>query len=591
VHLPSLALSLALLSSLPLTAGGQTPASTEPVPIVISAGASDDLAKALDEALARFTLEPDADEADEELALRRAERAAREVLATEGYFEPVLRFEPNPARTPRYRLLVEVGPLTRVARVDLEFTGAISQPQFAARAEALRQSWPLSVGSPFRSAQWEEAKSRLLAAVQARDFAAAQIVASSAEVDVEKAAANLKFQIDSGPAFRLGPLKIEGLNRFEPALVERFSPFKPGDPYDRARLTEFQQALQNSAYFSSAVATVDLNPATADNAPLLVELREAPIRRFATAVGYGTNNGAHLEVLYRQSITFDRPYPLQTGFRIDQNGGFAYADLFFPPQRSGARDSVGVLYEDSDIQDLQVRRWGAGAVRSQLQGPRDGKNIETQWSINFEHELRKTPLDPQIELNTLSTTYSWIRRNVDDVTNPRNGNLLRLEGSVGASGVSTDDLFVRGYGRLVQYLPLGERDVLILRGELGGVAAESTNSVSNTFLFRTGGSTTVRGYNFDSLGVEQGGAIVGGRALVVGSVEVVHWLQRWDGRWGIAAFVDAGDAAETFKDIDVALGYGLGLRWRTPVGPLAIDVAYGERYSQVRVQFSVAIAF
>ncbi|MGH6623794.1 MAG: autotransporter assembly complex protein TamA, partial [Burkholderiaceae bacterium] len=446
-----------------MSAGGQTPASAEPVRIVVSAGTSGNLAKALNEALERFTLEPDADEADEELALRRAERAAREVLATEGYFEPVLRFEPNPAKTPRYRLLVELGPLTRVAKVDLEFTGAISQPEFAARAEALRQSWPLPVGSPFRSAQWDEAKSRLLAAVQARDFAAAQIVASSAEVDVEKASANLKFQIDSGPAFRLGPLKIEGLKRFDPSLVERFSPFKPGDPYDRVRLAEFQQLLQNTAYFASAVATVDLNPATADNAPLLIELREAPLRRFAAAVGYGTNNGAHLEVLYRQSITFDQPYPLQTGFRIDQSGGFAYADLFFPPQRSGERDSIGVLYEDSDIQDLQIRRWGTGAVRSQLRGPRDGKNTETQWSINFEHELRKTPLDPQIELNTLSTTYSWIRRNVDDITNPRHGNLLRLEGTVGASGISTDDLFVRGYGRLVQYLPLGDRDVLILR--------------------------------------------------------------------------------------------------------------------------------
>ena len=113
----------------------------------------------------------------------------------------------------------------------------------------------------------------------------------------------------------------------------------------------------------------------------------------------------------------------------------------------------------------------------------------------------------------------------------------------------------------------------------------------NKFLFRTGGALTVRGYDFESLGVEQGGAIVGGRALAVASVEYVKWLERWGGNWGVAAFVDAGDAAERFSDLNPALGYGIGARWRTPAGPLAIDLAWGERFQQLRLQFSVAIAF
>ena len=135
------------------------------------------------------------------------------------------------------------------------------------------------------------------------------------------------------------------------------------------------------------------------------------------------------------------------------------------------------------------------------------------------------------------------------------------------------------------------RDVLILRGQVGAVEAESTNAVPNKFLFRTGGALTVRGYDYESLGVEQGGAIVGGRALAVASIEYVKWLERWGGNWGWAVFLDAGDAAARFNDLDPALGYGLGLRWRTPAGPLAVDVAYGERSQQVRVHFSVAIAF
>jgi translocation and assembly module TamA len=308
-------------------------------------------------------------------------------------------------------------------------------------------------------------------------------------------------------------------------------------------------------------------------------------------VGFATNTGAHIEAVYRQSITFGQPYLLQTGFRIDQTGQFAYADLIFPPRPGGARDSVGVLVENSDIENLQINRWGVGAARSKLTGPRDGLNVETQLALNFEHERRETPLDPPITLDVLSTTYTWTRRDVDDITNPRRGNLIQLQGSVGLGGLSVDDAFVRGFGSIVQYLPIAKRDVLILRGQVGAVEAESTNTVPNKFLFRTGGALTVRGYDYESLGVEQGGAIVGGRALAVASVEYVKWLERWDGNWGVAAFVDAGDAAGRFRDLDPALGYGLGVRWRTPAGPLAVDVAWGERFQQLRVHFSVAIAF
>ncbi len=171
------------------------------------------------------------------------------------------------------------------------------------------------------------------------------------------------------------------------------------------------------------------------------------------------------------------------------------------------------------------------------------------------------------------------------------GNVIELEGTVGASGSNMNEAFVRGYSRVVQYLPIGQRDVLILRGELGAVEADTADVVPTRFLFRTGGSTTVRGYDYESLGVSQGGATVGGRALALASVEYVHWLQRWGGNWGVAGFVDMGDAADSFKDLKAAVGVGMGVRWRTLAGPLAVDVAYGERDKQLRLHFSVAIAF
>lgn len=577
---------VALLLLWPLLAGAQ-----EGKPVATPGpGLPGALNKVVDAALARYTLNDDADEADEERELRRAERAVREALATEGYFDPQLRFEPTNG-TPRYRLIVELGPLTRVGSVELTFSGALSEPRFAERAERLRAAWPLKKGTPFRTAEWEQAKLRLLAATEEHDFAGARLVSSRANVDPGTATASLAVEIDSGPAYTVGKLQIEGLARYDADLVERYNTFKPGDPYDRAKLVEFQQALQDTPYFGSTVATLQLTPEQPIEVPLKVVLRESRSKRISTGVGYETNTGAHVEVAYRQNILFGHPWVLQSGFRLDQTGGYGYADALLPPRPNGIQDSVGVLIEDSDIEDQRVRRWGLGAARSHIVGPRAGNNVVTKLSVNFENEKRRTPDTDWQTLNVLSTTYGWVRRRVNNVVEPRSGNIIRLEGSVGAGGTRADQLFVRGYGRIQQYFPVGDRDAVILRADLGYVQAQSVDVVPSKFLFRTGGTMTVRGYDYESLGVKQGTATVGGRALAVASAEYVKWLDSFGGKWGVAAFVDVGDADENFSKLDPALGTGLGVRYRTPAGPLAIDVAYGARDSQVRLHFSVAIAF
>jgi translocation and assembly module TamA len=587
VSLRALAFLAVLLLAWPLLASAQdgTPVATA------GPGLPGDLTRLVETTLARFTLGPDADEADEERELRRAERSVREALATEGYFDPKFRFEPSSQGTRPYRLIVELGPLTRVAQVDLRFTGALAEARFAERAEQLRSAWPLKPGTPFRSADWEQARLRLLASTEERDFAGARIVDSRAEVHPETASANLTIEIDSGPAYTVGALKIEGLSRFDADLVERFNPFRPGDRYERAKLVEFQQLLQDTPYFAYAVATLQLSPEDPEQAPLRVVVRESRLRRISIGVGYETNTGARVEVAYRQNQLFGNPWVLQTGARLDQTGGLGFADVLFPPRPSGVQDSVGALIEDSELEDLFVKRWGLGAARARTVGPRAGNNVVTRWSVNFEHENRRTPTTDWQTLSALSTTYTWVRRSVNNVIEPRSGNIVRLEGSVGATGTKIDDAFLRGHARVQQYVPIGERDVLILRGDLGYVEAESIAAVPTKFLFRTGGTTTVRGYDYESLGVKQGTATIGGRALAVASVEYVKWLEHFGGNWGVAAFVDVGDAAEDWGTLDPAVGAGLGVRYRTPAGPLAIDVAYGERERQVRVHFSVAIAF
>jgi translocation and assembly module TamA len=178
-------------------------------------------------------------------------------------------------------------------------------------------------------------------------------------------------------------------------------------------------------------------------------------------------------------------------------------------------------------------------------------------------------------------------RQTDDLILPRRGYFGHLTVGAAPGGVSTTP-FGRFTGAATLLVPLGRNDDLMLRTEGGIVAARTREGIPSTFLFRTGGDQTVRGYAFESLGVKRDTAVVGGRYLLIGSAEVTHWFSP---TWGVAAFVDAGNAWDSAERYDPALGSGLGARFRTPIGPVRVDVAYGEEVKAVRLHFSVGFVF
>ena len=156
----------------------------------------------------------------------------------------------------------------------------------------------------------------------------------------------------------------------------------------------------------------------------------------------------------------------------------------------------------------------------------------------------------------------------------------------GATALLSDQNFLRLYGRWQQYFPIGQRDTLSLRAEGGQTFADSRLHIPQDYLFRTGGTSSVRGYAYQSLGVREGSATVGGRYLAAGSAEYTHWLNE---QWGMATFIDAGQATDDWQRVQFAVGYGLGARWRSPAGPIGADLAWGQRTGELHLHFSLAI--
>jgi translocation and assembly module TamA len=528
---------------------------------------------------------------DDERMLRRLRADTIDVLATEGFFSPVVAVGADDGGAARYVVRLDLGRRTQVTEVVLAFTGELSKQP--GRIGQLEAGWGLPVGQPFRDGIWSAERNRLLNLVRSRDFAAARLVDSVALVNAEEATARLRVEIDSGPAFTMGPVEVRGLVRYDAALVERFNPVRAGDPYDSDRLLEFQRRLQRTPFFSTVIVDVDPARSEGGRLPLLVEVREAKSRRVSFALGYSTDIGARGEAAYRQATLFGYPYSLQSGISLDRTRQVGYADVYLLPRPDGAEDAVGALAEFTDIEGVKTSRWAVGAQRTRKSetGPR---SRDTQLALNFQHESRDV-LDAPEESSVndvVSATYAWTRRDVDSLTLPTRGTLLTLSGTVGLGRSSVTNFlktgFLRGYGRYTLYVPLTVRDQLILRTELGYVAVDDPRVVPNEFLFRTGGVGTVRGYSFQSLGRKVGAATTGGTMLAVASAEYVRWLRD---DWGGAVFVDAGDASDDLFSEPLARGYGLGVRYRTLAGPLAVDVAWADRTGGVRVHFSIAIAF
>lgn len=531
--------------------------------------------------------------------MRRARSEIADLLATEAYFSP--RIDLHPEAADGLRIVVVPGPRTTVATVEIGFRGHLAGADAALdeRRAALRADWSLAPGAAFRSADWTAAKQALLAAAAETDYAAARLVASRAEVDPDTATAHLELTLDSGPAVRFGPLSVSGLKRYDRARVAELAPFAPGEPYRRTALLDFRSRLQNTPWFDSVAveaAPEMTSPEGIADVPVRVTLAEVAAKRIGLGAGISTNTGARGEANFHHYDFLGRAWDFGTGLRLEQKRQALFTSLDLLPDARGYRLGFRGRIEASDIQGLSTTRQLLGVTRSRSEG-----RIETRLGLEWQREERRPGGALAATDRALTLDWHWIRRDVDNLLDPRRGNVVELRIGGASRRLLSDSDFLRTHLRAQQWWPVdrfGPRDVFSLRGEAGYTAAGSRFGIPQDYLFRAGGAQSVRGHAYQSLGVSEGGAVVGGRALAIASAEYTHWLSTGAGAagpWGVAAFVDAGDAADDWRALDPAVGVGAGVRWKSPAGPLALDLAHGlarkGRAAQWQLHFSLMVAF
>jgi len=536
--------------------------------------------------------------------VRVAPEQVKTLIATEGYYTPkVSAGLDTSGATPVARIIVDVGQPVTVGDVDIELRGFAPSDKDAAPmdAAALRRTWTLPVGARFRTADWEGAKRGLLRQVTQTRFPRAQLLDSSATVDPDSHRALLKVVLDSGPEVRLGELRIEGLSRYPASVITNLNTIRPGEEYSEATLQALQGRLQDTGYFSGVEVSADmssvLNEQISDlnqgqgpqqsaasgptTLPVLVRVTENKRKNVSTGVGYSTNTGARAQANYDDLFVFGKR--MKSSVLYEQKRQSARADFYWPTTAKGYNDSLGGGYNREDLEG-QITRTTSIAAKRAWGSPL----LERTLTLEALTESVTVGNLPATRVNSLPLTFTITRRRLDSLVQPTKGYMASAQLGGALLPVLTDEKFVRLYLRGINYKPLGDAGTLIVRGEFGAVGSKDKEGVPSTFLFRAGGDQSVRGYAYQELGVPVDGAITGGRYLFTASAEYDYWFKP---PYGAAIFIDTGNAADNFRDLKPEVGYGVGARWRSPVGPLAVDVAYGQAVKKVRLHFSLGFTF
>lgn len=513
----------------------------------------------------RFAGKPAPEETELRWLHGNAERNIRDALQPFGYYEPAIESALNRVTAgweARYR--IQPGRAMRVAAVDIQVLGEGEQdPAFQKLLAAL----PVAKGQVLDQPKYEQLKLNLETLATERGYFDARFTEHAIEIDLQAYEAAVKLHYDTGKRYRFGDIAFKQ-DILSPKLLNRYPRFKPGDPYDANELLKLQSDLGGSPYFSQVQIDTSQDTVT-HTAPIDVQLTPNKKRKFSAGLGYGTDTGVRGKAkveqrwINRQGHHYEAELQLSP---IKSVLGFKYIIPGQDPTTDEYALTAGYTLQNYDDQDYERVALGGSWQRQ------DGKWLKN-YNLSLQYEDYQIGDEPRSTSLLLIPGLNWTWIDADDRLYTTRGLLFGFE-LRGASTLLLSDInFVQGVLHLKWVRALNDDNRLIARGDLGATAIkEDFEDLPASLRFYTGGDASVRGYAYNKIGpTDDGGTVVGGKNLVVGSLEYEHRV--W-GDWSVAAFIDSGDAFDGASP-ELKTGAGLGLRWRSPVGPVRIDFASG----------------
>lgn len=472
----------------------------------------------------------------------------------------------------------DLGPLYRVGEIKLE--GNVP--------EGMRERLGIAPGAPAVAADILAGRDRLLSALREEGHALARVEPPVAYENPAQRVLDLIFEVDAGPRVELGEIRVTGLRDVDEGFVRNRILVHPGDRFSPGSIERARQDLLSVGVFSGVTARADDRLDASGRLPLTFDVQERPRRVLGLSAAYSTDLGGSVGASWSHRNLFGKAEQLNFSASAINLGGTAATDIgynvsgqFIKPDFLRRDQSLelklGALKQSLEAYDQTAILGGVSLNRkftprwSGSVGLSASREHITQQGVARDFSLLGIPLglryDSTGRVNPLADPTRGIVGNA--TVTPT---FSRAGGDAGNEFFTLTQVSAATYVDLAHFdfAPPG-RSVIAMRALAGKALGASQFDLPPDQRFYGGGSATVRGFRYQSIGPRfEDGKPAGGTSIQAVSIE---FRQRLFGDFGAVAFVDAGRVGPSGASDKLHVGAGIGVRYYTAIGPLRVDFA------------------
>jgi translocation and assembly module TamA len=468
------------------------------------------------------------------------------------------------------------GPRVYVDDVSITINGIAHDD---AEFQKLKDKLLKTKGSPLDQGQYEKMKSRIESLALERGYLKGTFTEKKLLIDTNLNKAHIKLVFNAGKRMVFGKVVVEQ-DILNPDFVEKYISIKSGEFYTSEQLAKTYGNLSKSGYF----AMVDINPDTENidqQVPVTIKLQPKKKHHYAFGIGFDTDIGPLVSAAYDNRWLNRRGHFLTSELSLSpvlSTAGVEYNVPLNNPVSDSFSFGGGLKREDTDSFNTLSAKLSGRLKHALYSGWKQTLFLDLDYEDFLIGSTRTKTL-------LLVPGGSWLKSVANNPLRPTRGYRAKVDVSGSYKNPLSDVSFLQGALSALWIHPLPWNSKFIGRTELGATLVDQFDKLPTSYRFYAGGINSIRGYSYKELGPKDSeGNVVGGKFLTVLSLEYEKAV--FDD-WGVAAFVDSGDAYN-LDNILLKTGVGLGVRWYSPFGPVRLDFAVplNESNSSFQIHFA-----